>query len=339
MHGSVEKASTRRNGRKRSGSTVLQTQRAPKTDRSFLVVSTDQQHRILHGLASPVRLRILRLLLRQGSLNINQISEALELPQSTIATNVQVLEDAELVATTLGKAAKGQQKICTARYAEIVVKLDPESPSRDNNVVDVEMPLGLYTNCNVSAPCGLCSTERVLGVLDVPEFFLDPSRVQASLLWFGRGHVEYKFPNNAKVLKAKIETLEFSMELSSEVPGTNTDWPSDITLWVNDRKLGTWTCPGDYGDRRGKFTPLWWKLEGSQYGILTTWRVTSKGTFLGDDKLSNVTLRDLLLDQHHSIRLKIGIDDRSARPGGVNIFGRGFSNHNQDVRMRLHLAR
>jgi predicted transcriptional regulator len=67
--------------------------------------------------------------------------------------------------------------------------------------------------------------------------------------------------------------------------------------------------------------------------------VTPKGTFLGDDKLSKVTLRDLLLDQHHSIRLKIGIDDRSARPGGVNIFGRGFGNHHQDVRMRLHLAR
>jgi predicted transcriptional regulator len=38
--------------------------------------------------------------------------------------------------------------------------------------------------------------------------------------------------------------------------------------------------------------------------------VTSKGTFPGDDKLSNVTLRDVLLDQHRSIRQKIGIDDR-----------------------------
>jgi predicted transcriptional regulator len=47
-----------------------------------------------------------------------------------------------------------------------------------------------------------------------------------------------------------------------------------------------------------------------QYGILSIWRVTSKGTFPGDDKLSNVTLRDVLLDQHRSIRQKIGIDDR-----------------------------
>jgi DNA-binding transcriptional ArsR family regulator len=159
MHGSVEKGAATRKGRKRNG--VIASQSKLTTDRPFLVVNADQQYRVLHGLASPVRLRILRLLLGRGSLNINQIAEALDLPQSTIATNVQVLEDAELVATALSKAAKGQQKICTARHAEIVVKLDPESPSRDKNIIDVEMPLRLYTNCNVSAPCGLCSTERV----------------------------------------------------------------------------------------------------------------------------------------------------------------------------------
>src|SRR5205085_1624777 len=97
-HGSAEKRSARRRASERN-TAAWQAERLLKTDRSFLVVNADQQYRILHGLASPVRLRILRLLLRQGSLNINQIAEALALPQSTIATNVQVLEDAELIAT------------------------------------------------------------------------------------------------------------------------------------------------------------------------------------------------------------------------------------------------
>ena len=306
-------------------------------DRGFLVVNADRQYQVLRGLASLVRLRILRLLNRQGPKNINQIAEMLGLPQSTIVTNVQVLEEAELISTSLGKAAKGQQKVCAARYTEIVVNLDPDDPSRENNVVEVEMPLGLYTNSDVSAPCGLCSTERILGVLDVPELFLDPRRVQAALIWFGRGYVEYKFPNNAKVLNRKVEALEFEMEMSSEVPGTNADWPSDISLWVNERKIGTWTCPGDYGDRRGAYTPPWWKLAGSQYGILTIWRITAEGTFLGERKLSDVTTAELDLDPHHSIKVRIGIDEREGRPGGVNIFGRGFGNHNQDIKMRLHL--
>lgn len=125
-------------------------------DRGFLVVNADRQYQVLRGLASPVRLRILRLLNRQGPKNINQIAEILGLPQSTIVTNVQVLEEAELISTSLGKATKGQQKVCAARYTEIVVNLDPDDPSRENNVVEVEMPLGLYTNSDVSAPCGLC---------------------------------------------------------------------------------------------------------------------------------------------------------------------------------------
>ena len=210
-------------------------------------------------------------------------------------------------------------------------------PAAKKDIIEVEMPLGLYTSYHVSAPCGICSTEGIMGVLDVPDLFLDPCRVQAALIWFGRGYVEYKFPNNAKVLDVPVAALEFALELSSEVPGTNADWPSDISLWVNDVKVGTWTSPGDYGDRRGVHTPRWWKLEGSQYGALTQWHISSKGTFMGTKKLSSVTLAQLRLAEHHSIRLRIGIDDNAAHPGGVNIFGRGFGNHNQDILMRLHL--
>ena len=307
--------------------------------KGFLIVNADRQYQILRGLASPLRLRIMRHLLKQGPLNINQIAKAFRQPQSTIASNIQILEETGLIETKISKASKGQQKICYARYSEIVVKIDPEATNREKDIIEVEMPLGLYTTSNVSAPCGLCSTEKILGMLDVPELFLDPARVKAALVWFGRGYIEYKFPNNAKVINANVEALEFIMELSSEVPGTNLDWPSDISLWVNGIKIGTWQCPSDFGDQRGILTPLWWKLEGSQYGILTTWRISQQGTFLGDLKLSNVTLDDLQLAEHHSVKLRIGIDDKAGLPGGVNIFGRGFGNHDQDIKMRLHLAK
>jgi predicted transcriptional regulator len=51
----------------------------------------------------------------------------------------------------------------------------------------------------------------------------------------------------------------------------------------------------------------------------------------------DVTLKDLRTADHHSIRLRIGIDDKAAHQGGVNIFGKGFGNHDQDILMRLHL--
>jgi predicted transcriptional regulator len=272
-------------------------------------------------------------------MNVNEISAALRLPQSTVATNVQVLEGTELIRTETSKASKGQQKICSARFDEVVIRLDGTSAQQQDHKIEVAMPLGLYTSYQVSAPCGLCSTEGVIGLLDVPDYFLDPSRMRAALIWFGRGHVEYKFPNNARIAGAEIEAIEFSMEISSEVPGTNSQWPSDISLWVNDVRIGTWTSPGDFGDRRGKFTPRWWKLEGSQYGTLTKWTISARGCFVNGARVSRVKLNHLDLAAHHSIRLKIGIDEKAERPGGLNIFGRGFGNHDQDIVMRLQLRR
>ena len=310
----------------------------PPSRRAFLTVVPEQDTGVVRGLASAVRLDILRTLRQSGPLNVNGIAQALNLPQSTVATNIQVLEEAGLIHTEAVKASKGQQKICSVRFDEIVIRLDGSPVRTQPGIVEVAMPIGLYTGFDVSAPCGLCSTDGIIGPLDVPDFFLDPARMNAALIWFGRGHVEYKFPNNAKVLKSGLSALEFSLELSSEVPGTNADWPSDISLWVNGTKLGTWTSPGDYGDRRGRYTPGWWKLGGSQYGELTTWRITEKGTFVNGRRLSGVTLRALKLDEHHSVRLRVGIEEGARHPGGVNIFGRGFGNHDQDIVMRLHLA-
>lgn len=306
---------------------------------SFLTINPDDGMDVLKGLASPVRIRILKLLHARERLNVNEISQQLGLPQSSVATNIQLLEEAGLVATETVKARKGHQKICSARFSEIVVRFDSAESKPENNLVEVSMPLGLFTNCEVSAPCGLCSTEGIVGLLDVPDSFLDPSRVQAALIWFGRGHVEYKFPNNAKLLNAQVDSVEFSMELSSEVPGTNLNWPSDITLWLNDIAVGTWTSPGDYGDKRGVYTPTWWKLEGSQYGKLKTWRISRSGTFIDGVRISDVTIADVDLPKHHSIRIRIGIDSKAEHPGGVNIFGRGFGNYDQDIVMRLYVRR
>jgi predicted transcriptional regulator len=191
----------------------------------------------------------------------------------------------------------------------------------------------------VSAPCGLCSSEGVIGLLDVPDFFMDPSRMRASLAWFGRGFVEYKFPNNARLLERSVQALEFSMEMSSEVPGTNVNWPSDISIWINGVKVGTWTSPGDFGDKRGRYTPRWWKLAGSQYGQLVTWRISERGSFVDKAQVSKIDIGKLELAKHHSIRLRIGIDEGAKHPGGINIFGKGFGNHDQDIVMRMHLAK
>ncbi|WP_349963492.1 ArsR family transcriptional regulator [Rhizobium sp. ZPR3] len=300
-----------------------------------LTIYAGENSAALRALSVRARIDMLELLCSKGPLNVNEISRELNLPQSTVATSIIILEEAGLVETMAAKARKGYQKICTALYHEILISFEDANLKRGADIIEVVMPVGLYTSCEVRAPCGLCSTEGVIGILDIPDYFLDPQRMQAGLLWFGRGFVEYKFPNNAKILNKTITAIEFSMELSSNLPGINADGPSDISLWVNGMAVGTWTSPGDYDDKRGAFTPAWWKLAGSQYGRWKTWRISKRGTFVDGMVVSDITINNLDLSQHSSISLKIGIAEDAGNTGGITVFGRGFGNYGRDIVMRI----
>ncbi|MDR3496640.1 MAG: helix-turn-helix domain-containing protein [Ancalomicrobiaceae bacterium] len=303
--------------------------------RDFMVIDPEQGMATLKGLASPLRVQILKLLHLKGPMNVNDIASELSLPQSTVSINVQILEDGALIRTENQKARKGNQKICFATAEEVLVVVKSDKRELDTNAIEVAMPIGLYTSCEVTSPCGLCTVDGIIGLLDVPNSFLDPDRMKAGLIWFTRGYVEYQFPNNAKLTGSPIRELEVAMELSSEVPGTASDWPSDITLTINGINVGTWTSPGDFGDKRGVYTPSWWKLKGSQYGKLKNWRVCDDGTYIDGLRISDVGLGALDLLQHHSIRIRIGVRDDARHPGGMNIFGRGFGNYDQDVVLRI----
>ncbi len=88
----------------------------------------------------------------------------------------------------------------------------------------------------------------------------------------------------------------------------------------------TWTSPGDFGDKRGKFTPDWWKLAGSQYGDLKRWRVTRRGhVSRRGTRCRTVTLDDLELNEHRSIRVRIGVKDDARHPGGHEHLRHGVS--------------
>jgi predicted transcriptional regulator len=301
-----------------------------------LIIDSLRDGKVLKVLASSIRIRILELLQNQ-ELNVSEVAKKLGIPQSTAATSILALEDAGLIDSHTANGVKGGQKVCAARYKEFLVTFNPPVLPANSNKIEVEMPVGLFTSYDVSAPCGLCSRDGILGFLDVPGTFFSPDRIKAALVWFEKGYLEYKFPNNALYSeKGAVKCLELSMEMSSEVPGTNKKWQSDISVWINEVEIGVWTSPGDFGDRRGKYTPPFWKLEGSQYGLLTTWEVTGEGTFVDRLKVSSVTLKNLHILDHHSIKVRIGVKESARHVGGLNIFGKGFGDYDQDIVLRLY---
>jgi predicted transcriptional regulator len=180
----------------------------------------------------------------------------------------------------------------------------------------------------------LAGADSVIGILDDPISFYGPDRYHAQLVWLSHGFLEYRFPNPIHG-KINPNSFQLSMEICSEAAPSAEDWPSDIFLEINDKRIGIWTSPADFAGERGTLTPLWWPDWSSQYGWLKVWRVDEHGSFIDGRKISSISIKDLLLPDYPFISVRIGVDDDAVNKGGLNIFGKQFGNHAQDIIMQV----
>ena len=200
------------------------------------------------------------------------------------------------------------------------------------------MPIGAFVNVDVTPTCGLLGELGIIGQLDDAGSFYEPERIHTQLLWFRRGYIEYRFPNRLppNVLQ---DDIEISFEVCSEAPLHHANWPSDITVWIGNMEVGTWTSPADFGGERGALTPEWWDTQNSQYGLLKVWKVTNHGSYVDGMQVSKVRLEHLTLSPGEPIPVRIGIKGDAANVGGINLFGSKFGNYPQDIILRQHFKR
>lgn len=288
--------------------------------------------RVLKALDSMNRIRILRFLADRVA-SVNDIAAALDLPTSTAALHVETLEEAGLIRTELEPASRGLRKICARMYDKIVLDL-PISELPREQAIELSMPIGAFADCSVTPTCGLLSDTGIIGLLDDPASFYEPDRRDAQLIWFHQGYIEYRFPNRLPA-GARAESLRLSMEVCSEAPLYNTDWPSDITVWINGVEIATWTSPADFGGERGRLTPEWWTTRNTQYGLLKVWHVSEHASEVDGMLVSNVTIHDLKLHENPFILVRIGIKPDAEHIGGINLFGSRFGNYPQDLILRI----
>lgn len=290
---------------------------------------------ILKAIANNHRLEILRLLSVQPY-NVNELADKLNLPFSTTATNIRKLEEVNLISTEL-VPGRGTQKVSAKNYDRIILDLfNNEVEPKEDQHYTLDMPIGEYFDCQVIPNCGIVSATSYIGIQDDPRSFYDTERHNAQLLFMRHGYVEYRYQNQIPHGK-QASAVELSAELCSEAPNHKDDWPSDITLWINDQEVGTWTSPSDFGGQRGFLTPTWWHSYFSQYGMLKTWKITETGTYLdGNVKISNTSIHDLNLEKHPFIAVRIGVKDNATHQGGFNLFGHQFGNYPQGVKLSVN---
>lgn len=287
--------------------------------------------RLGKALSSEVRIEILKLL-RGQKMNVNEIAEQLKIPSSSAAVHVRILEEAGLLDTELRPGIRGSRKICSFRGGQVCIDL--EDPSEEEQAEIISMPIGNYVDYHVEPTCGIVGPEGLIDEEDEPRCFYNPGRIEAQLLWFGNGYVEYRFPN-ASLQNHTLRRMELSAELCSETAKYNMDCPSDITLWINGLEAGTWHCPSDFGGRRGKFSPQWWPVTKTQYGCLKTWSIRDEGTYLDGSRVSQTRLEEYRLAELPYISVRLGIKPDAEYQGGVNIFGETFGDYPQNILLKF----
>lgn len=303
-----------------------------------LNLSNPEDHKMIsdigRALSSLDRLKILDML-KNKVMSIYEISETLKIPYSTAALHIKNLEEAKLIISESQPGKHGTMRVCTSSLQSLHINAHDTVKDSVNNTISMDMPIGNYYQCAVQATCGIADENGIIDVYDDERSFFSPLRFKTQLLWFNKGYVEYRFPNINKP-QSPLHEISFSMEICSEAPGFHEDWPSDITISINDTEVSTYTSPGDYGARRGNHTPASWPNRHTQHGILKTFSVRKDGSYI-DGNLVNkdVTLEQLSIGDSYFISLKVEIKDDAKHIGGINIFGEKFGDYPQGITMNL----
>lgn len=289
---------------------------------------------IFKALGSEVRVQLLTLLQAHPQMNMNELAACLGITNGALTGHMKKLEQAGIVQLTAETEGHGNGKVCKIVMEDLLIHLQNGERKQQKQMYHTEIPVGHYIAHEIFPTCGIATQKNLVGEVDDPRAFTYPERFEARILWFTRGFVEYEIPNLLPGRTA-IEKLTLSMEISSEAPGVNSDWPSDITFVLNDTEVGTWVSPGDFGDVQGIFTPDWWLRGWNQYGLRKTLTIDREGTFLDGRKISEVTTDQLQLNYQSRLRFRIQVEEKDGRAGGLTIFGREFGNYNQDIQVQV----
>ena len=285
------------------------------------------------ALSSPVRIQMIRLVNKKNML-ASEIAAELNLPLSSAIFHLNILEEAGIIQKSFSTKGKGTLHWYTYGINIAIIRF---RNSNGYSKPEIRAPyvhqinIGEYIDAEFSKQCGIATAEKQIMGGDPHNAFV-AGRQDAQIIWSqGYGSLLYAIPNNY-AQQGQLKEITISLEICSEAPGFNINYPSDITFSINGTEICTFISPGDYGDRYGKFTPSWWYPESTKYGILTNISIRSNGVFLNEKLVNkNISIHDLKLQESNKTTFGIEVKKDAHHPGGFNIFGSEFGDYAQPI--------
>ena len=331
-----------------------------KNKRELYITDCDRID-VLKALANETRIKILQLL-EIKELNVHEIQNAIGCSKTTVLMHLNILETAGLISSYYADGTVGHQKFCKRTYDKFFIDIDKKSGQEKKDYYETLISPGNFSDFMIYPPCGLASNGGLIKRWDDPSAFFAPERTSAQLLWCSHGYVEYKIPLNIPYEDLGFHRIELFLELCPQkyikdnrmlflpesVPLESiTDGVSDITFWIDEMEIGTYTTHSCTDiSQRGQYTPSWWK--GEQFGEQIHIVIDEKGCYINEQKVSDIILSDILTDEilkenlkmkllmisSNCLTLRIGIKNNAKHKSGFCIFGHGFGNFSSDISIR-----
>jgi len=136
------------------------------------IKSLDEGLDIFKALGSEVRIEIIKLLLENNGMNMNELAGKLNITNGALTSHIKKLEDCGLIIVTNESAGHGNQKKCSVRLDKILIELDAQEDFK--NVYQTDLKVGHFSDYEVLPTCGLASNTAIIGEVDDtrhPEFY------------------------------------------------------------------------------------------------------------------------------------------------------------------------
>ena len=290
---------------------------------------------VFRALGSEARIKIVHLLAQNRSMNLNELATSLGLTNGALTAHIRKLEECGLIRVEVQHSGRGLQKVCSLVEDQILLNVFPAFEERDLKMYETQIRIGHYSDYSLSAQCGLAGSGGLIGPEDEIRSFSFPDRLEAELLWFHEGYIEYRIPNLLPE-NQKIVQLTLSFEIGSAEIGSEDDPQSEILFFLNGQKLGRWLSFRSQDSDRGLYTPAWWKRPQMQHGFLKMLVINQAGVFLDGAKLVDEVNDTALPDTSGEMKFRFEVHNKDGHNGGIALFGENFGNYKQGIHARIH---
>ena len=111
------------------------------------IKSLDEGLNIFKALGSDVRIEIIKILLENDGMNMNELASRLNITNGALTSHIKKLESAGIVTISSESAGHGNQKKCSVYIDKVLIDFDSEEDSK--NVYQTDIKVGHFSDYNI----------------------------------------------------------------------------------------------------------------------------------------------------------------------------------------------